>query len=198
MRDWVTNVDDTHYLIGTVAGPHPFPEMVRDFQRVIGVEARAQVLELDRPAARRGRGLRRRRVQRDRHLPPRSSTTSVSARRLEAGGDGVETGRHAATITGGSRGGSCTVRARRAAGRRRADVESHSISPAWTTPASAPSTPGCRHRAGEYEPITDAEAMEAFRLLCRPRGSSRRSRPRTRSPARCGSAASSARRGRSW
>ena len=65
----------THYLLGTVAGPHPFPAMVRDFHRVIGDEARAQVLERDRPAARRRRRLRRRRLQRDRHLPPRSSTT---------------------------------------------------------------------------------------------------------------------------
>ena len=75
MRDWVTNVDTTHYLIGTVAGPHPFPEMVRDFHRIIGVEARAPGARPGRPAARRRLRLRRRRLQRDGHLPPRSSTT---------------------------------------------------------------------------------------------------------------------------
>ena len=70
MRDWVTNVDDTHYLLGTVAGPHPFPMMVRDFHRVIGVEARAAGARPRRPPARRRGRLRRRRLQRDRHLPP--------------------------------------------------------------------------------------------------------------------------------
>ena len=68
MRDWVASVDHTHYLIGTVAGPHPFPMLVREFQRVISTEARAQLLEPLRPAARRGRGLRRRRLERARHL----------------------------------------------------------------------------------------------------------------------------------
>ena len=67
-RDWVTTVASTHYCIGSVGGPHPFPMMVRDFQRVIGVEARQQVLDR-RAAARRGDRLRRRRIQLDRHLP---------------------------------------------------------------------------------------------------------------------------------
>ena len=67
-RDWVTTVGYTHYCIGSVGGPHPFPMMVRDFQRVIGLEAREQVLEHDRPAAGRGDRLRRRRLQRHRHL----------------------------------------------------------------------------------------------------------------------------------
>ena len=69
-RDWVASVGNTHYVLGTAAGPHPFPMMVRDFHRVIGLEARAQVLEQYGHAARRDRGLRRRRVQRDRDLPP--------------------------------------------------------------------------------------------------------------------------------
>ena len=68
MRDWVTNVGDTYYLLGSVLGPHPYPLMVREFQSVIGREARAQILELDRPPARRGRRLRRRRQQRHGHL----------------------------------------------------------------------------------------------------------------------------------
>ena len=68
-RDWVASVQTTHYCIGSVMGPHPFPMMVRDFQRVIGVEAREQVLARRRPAARRGHRLRGRRLQRDRRLP---------------------------------------------------------------------------------------------------------------------------------
>jgi hypothetical protein len=68
MRDWVTNVENTFYIIGTVAGPHPYPMMVRDFQRVIGDECLQQMPEADRPAARRGDRLRRRRQQRDGHL----------------------------------------------------------------------------------------------------------------------------------
>ena len=75
MRDWVTNVADTHYLLGTVAGPDPFPRMVRDLQRVIGVESRAQVLDELRPPPGRSRGVRGWGVQRDRDLPcvPRRS-----------------------------------------------------------------------------------------------------------------------------
>ena len=90
LRDWVTNVDDTHYLLGTVAGPHPFPVMVRDFQRVIGLEARAQVLERYGRLPGRGRRLRRRRLQRDRHLPrvprrPGRPAGRVRGRRRRAG-----------------------------------------------------------------------------------------------------------------
>ena len=70
LRDWVTNVGTTHYLIGTVTGPHPFPEMVRDFHKLIGEEAREQVLELTGRLPRRRHRLRRRRLQRDGHLPP--------------------------------------------------------------------------------------------------------------------------------
>ena len=68
MRDWVTNVGDTYYLLGSVLGPHPYPLMVREFQSVIGREARAQILELDRPPSRRDRRVRRRGQQRARHL----------------------------------------------------------------------------------------------------------------------------------
>ena len=70
MRDWVTNVETTHYLIGTVTGPHPFPEMVRDFHRIIGVEARGQVLDLVGRLPDAVVRLRRRRLQRHGHLPP--------------------------------------------------------------------------------------------------------------------------------
>ena len=74
LRDWVTNVENTFYIIGTVAGPHPYPTMVRDFQRVIGDECLTQMPEMHRPPARRGDRLRRRRQQRDGHLLSRTST----------------------------------------------------------------------------------------------------------------------------
>ena len=72
LRDWVTNVEDTYYLIGSAAGPHPYPVMVRDFQAVIGRETRDQMLEAGGPPARRAGRLRRRRLQRHRPLPSRS------------------------------------------------------------------------------------------------------------------------------
>ena len=79
MRDWVTNVRTTYYCIGSVMGPHPYPTLVRDFQRVIGVEARAQILETGGAAARRAGRLRGRRLERDRPVPCRSSTTRACA-----------------------------------------------------------------------------------------------------------------------
>ena len=68
-RDWVTNADNTYYCFGTAAGPHPFPTMVRDFQRIIGLETRVQIQDAGGPVARRGDRMRRRRIQRHRHLP---------------------------------------------------------------------------------------------------------------------------------
>ena len=79
IRDWVTNVADTHYVIGSAVGPAPYPALVRDLQRVIGDEARAQMLERDGPAARPRDRLRRRRLERDRHVRRRSSTTRASS-----------------------------------------------------------------------------------------------------------------------
>ncbi len=104
MRDWVTNVETTHYLLGTVAGPHPFPTIVRDFQRIIGVEARKQVLELtgklpDAVLACVGGGSNAIGI-----FHPFIEDKSVRLIGLEAGGKGVETGFHAATISGGSPG----------------------------------------------------------------------------------------------
>jgi tryptophan synthase beta chain len=104
MRDWVTNVETTHYLLGTVAGPHPFPEMVRDFHRVIGVEAREQMLDVvgrlpDAVLACVGGGSNAIGI-----FHPFIDDASVRLIGLEAGGDGVETGKHAATITGGTPG----------------------------------------------------------------------------------------------
>src|SRR3954447_4766482 len=104
MRDWVTNVEHTHYILGTVTGPHPFPTMVRDFQRVIGDEARGQVLERvgrlpDAVLACVGGGSNA--IGIFTAFVPDDGVRLVG---LEAGGDGIETGRHAATITGGDPG----------------------------------------------------------------------------------------------
>jgi tryptophan synthase beta chain len=128
MRDWVTNVATTHYLLGTVAGPHPFPEMVRDFHKIIGEEARQQVLDLtgrlpDAVLACVGGGSNAIGIFHA-FIPD----TSVRLIGLEAGGDGVETGRHASSISGGSVGvlhGNRTYVLQDANGQT---VESHSIS----------------------------------------------------------------------
>ena len=99
MRDWVTNVENTFYIIGTVAGPHPYPMMVRDFQRVIGDECLVQMPEIDRPPARRGDRLRRRRQQRDGHLlSVHSRIEDVRLIGVEAAGEGLGRGRHAASL----------------------------------------------------------------------------------------------------
>ena len=110
LRDWVTNVDDTHYLLGTVAGPHPFPMMVRDFQRVIGMEAREQVLERtgrlpDAVAACVGGGSNAIGI-----FHAFLDDADVRLVGFEAGGDGVETGRHAADAHRRARPASCTAR----------------------------------------------------------------------------------------
>ena len=120
-RDWVTNVETTNYVFGTVAGPHPFPAMVRDFQRVIGDEARAQVLERegrlpDAVLACVGGGSNA--IGIFTAFVPDDGVRLVG---LEAGGDGVDTGRHAATITGGDAGRAARRALLPAAGRQRAD-----------------------------------------------------------------------------
>jgi tryptophan synthase beta chain len=171
MRDWVTNVESTHYLIGTVAGPHPFPTMVRDFQRVIGEEARAQVLDLvgrlpDVVAACVGGGSNAIGI-----FNAFLDDPGVKLLGLEAGGDGVGTGRHASSITGGTPGvlhGSRTFVLQDEDGQT---VESHSISAGLDYPGVGPEHSWLAEsgRAG-YESVTDAEAMEAFRLLCRTEG----------------------------
>jgi len=171
MRDWVTNVEHTHYLIGTVAGPHPFPTMVRDFHRIIGVEARAQVLDLvgrlpDVITACVGGGSNAIGI-----FHAFLDEPGVELVGLEAGGDGVETGRHASSITGGDTGvlhGSRSFVLQDEDGQT---VESHSISAGLDYPGVGPEH-AWLHEIGRarYEPVTDAEAMEAFRLLCRTEG----------------------------
>ena len=171
MRDWVTNVETTHYLLGTVAGPHPFPTMVRDFHRIIGVEARAQVLELtgklpDAVLACVGGGSNA--IGIFHHF---IDDIDVALIGLEAGGDGVSTGRHAATITGGTPGVLHGTRSYVLQDENGQTVESHSISAGLDYPGVGPEH-AYLHDIGraQYRAITDAQAMEAFALLCRTEG----------------------------
>jgi tryptophan synthase beta chain len=171
MRDWVATVDRTHYLIGTVAGPHPFPSMVRDFQRVIGDEARAQVLELvgrlpDVVLACVGGGSNAIGIFQSFIDDP-----GVRLVGLEAGGEGPKTGRHAASITWGEPGvlhGARSYVLQDEDGQTR---ESHSVSAGLDYPGVGPQH-AWLHDTGraEYRPVTDAAAMEAFSLLSRTEG----------------------------
>jgi tryptophan synthase beta chain len=171
MRDWVTNVDTTHYLIGTVAGPHPFPAMVREFARGIGVEARAQCLALtgalpDAVCACVGGGSNALGIF---HAFIPDST--VALRGYEAGGDGVATGRHAASITGGEVGVLHGTRTYVLQDEDGQTIESHSISAGLDYPGVGPEHAWLADIGrAVYEPVDDAEAMDAFRLLCRTEG----------------------------
>jgi tryptophan synthase beta chain len=171
MRDWVTNVETTNYLFGTVAGPHPFPTMVRDFQKIIGEEARAQVIELtgklpDAVLACVGGGSNAIGIFYD-----FIKDTDVRLIGLEAGGDGVETGRHAATITGGTPGVLHGARSYLLQDENGQTVESHSISAGLDYPGVGPEHAYLSDIGrAEYRAITDAEAMYAFSLLCKTEG----------------------------
>ncbi|HLR96097.1 MAG TPA: tryptophan synthase subunit beta [Jiangellaceae bacterium] len=170
-RDWVTNVASTNYVFGTVAGPHPFPAMVRDFQRVIGDEARDQVTERagrspDAVLACVGGGSNAIGI-----FTAFLDDPDVRLIGLEAGGDGLTTGRHAASITGGTPGvfhGAASFLLQDEMGQT---VESHSISAGLDYPGVGPQHSHL-HTLGraEYWPVTDAEAMSAFRLLCATEG----------------------------
>jgi tryptophan synthase beta chain len=170
-RDWVTNVDNTHYVIGSVGGPHPFPVMVRDFAAVIGVEARAQCLEQigrlpDAVIACVGGGSNAMGV-----FHAFVPDEQVRLCGFEAGGEGLETGRHAATLTGGTPGvlhGASSYVLQDDDGQT---LESHSISAGLDYPGVGPEH-AWLHDTGRatYRPVTDAEAMEAFELLCRTEG----------------------------
>lgn len=171
MRDWVTNVADTHYLLGTVAGPHPFPTIVRDFHSVIGNEAREQVLALngklpDAVLACIGGGSNAIGIF-NRFI----GDAGVRLIGLEAGGDGIETGRHASTISGGTVGVLHGTRTYVLQDENGQTVESHSISAGLDYPGVGPEHAHL-HDLGraEYRSVTDAEAMEAFALLSREEG----------------------------
>jgi len=173
LRDWVTNVADTYYLIGTVAGPHPYPEMVRDFQSVIGDEVRSQLSDLE------GRG----------RLPdtlvacigggsnamglfhPFLDDEEVTMIGVEAGGEGIGTGRHAASLNAGRPGvlhGNRTYLLQDSDGQI---VEAHSISAGLDYPGVGPEH-AWLHESGrvQYVSATDSEALEAFQLCARLEG----------------------------
>ena len=169
-RDWVTNVETTNYIFGTAAGPHPFPAMVRDFQRVIGVEARAQMLGLgglpDAVLACVGGGSNAIGIF-DAFL----DDSSVRLIGCEAAGDGVDTGKHASSITGGRPGilhGAMTYVLQDTDGQTQ---PSHSISAGLDYPGVGPQHAFLADLGrADYWPVTDAEAMEAFSLLARTEG----------------------------
>ncbi|HKC29321.1 MAG TPA: tryptophan synthase subunit beta [Jatrophihabitans sp.] len=171
MRDWVTNVETTNYVFGTVAGPHPFPMMVREYQRVIGDEARTQVLELcgrlpDAVVACVGGGSNA--IGIFTAFVPDEGVRLIG---FEAGGDGVETGRHAASITGGAPGVLHGARSYLLQDENGQTIESHSISAGLDYPGVGPEH-SYLHDIGraEYRPITDAQAMDAFSVLSRTEG----------------------------
>jgi tryptophan synthase beta chain len=170
-RDWVSTVDTTHYCIGSVMGPHPFPMMVRDFQRVIGVEAREQIQRAagrlpDAVIACVGGGSNAIGV-----FHAFIGDESVALIGCEAGGDGVATGRHAATVAGGSVGvihGMRTFLLQDSDGQT---LPTHSISAGLDYPGVGPEH-SWLHDTGRasYRPVTDEQAMAAFSVLCRTEG----------------------------
>lgn len=171
LRDWVTNVDTTNYVFGTVAGPHPFPALVRDLQRIIGVEAREQVLELTGALptavlACVGGGSNAIGI-----FHAFLDDADVRLVGLEAAGDGVDSDRHAATLTKGRPGvlhGARTFVLQDEDGQT---VESHSVSAGLDYPGVGPEHSYLAEIGrAEYRPVTDEAAMEAFRLLCRTEG----------------------------
>ena len=170
MRDWVTNVATTHYLLGTVAGPAPFPEMVREFHRVIGQESREQCLARgglpDAIVACIGGGSNAIGIFYDFLGDP-----DVALYGFEAAGDGVETGRHAATLSAGSVGVLHGTRSYLLQDENGQTMASHSISAGLDYPGVGPEHAWLRDSGRvTYEPVTDAEAMSAFELLCRSEG----------------------------
>jgi tryptophan synthase beta chain len=171
MRDWVTNVQTTNYIFGTVAGPHPFPEMVRDFQKIIGEEARQQVIDLTGAlptavTACVGGGSNAMGI-----FHAFLDDIEVGLYGFEAGGEGVETARHAATITKGRPGVLHGARSYLLQDEDGQTIESHSISAGLDYPGVGPehSWLSAIGRA-QYRPVTDAAAMEALRLLTRTEG----------------------------
>jgi tryptophan synthase beta chain len=189
LRDWVANVHDTHYCIGTVTGPHPFPEMVRDFHRIIGVEARAQVLDLtgrlpDAVIACVGGGSNAMGI-----FHRFIDDAGVRLIGVEAGGEGIESGRHAARFASAEPGvfhGAMSYLMQDDDGQT---LESHSVSRDWTTRASVPSTPTSRTPAAPSTATPPTRRPWRPSGCCAaPRASSRPWSPRTRSPGRSRSA----------
>lgn len=171
MRDWVTNVDNTFYIIGTVAGPHPYPAMVRDFQSVIGREARQQILEQDgclpdALVACVGGGSNAIGL-----FHPFLADESVAIYGVEAAGSGISTGKHAAPLTAGKSGvlhGNRTYLMEDANGQI---IETHSISAGLDYPGVGPEHSWLKDLGrAQYVAVTDAQAMEGFHTLTRKEG----------------------------
>ncbi|MGD8933951.1 MAG: tryptophan synthase subunit beta [Gammaproteobacteria bacterium] len=171
MRDWVTNVDNTFYIIGTVAGPHPYPRMVRDFQSVIGREARSQILELtgrlpDALVACVGGGSNAIGL-----FHPFLGDESVAMYGVEAAGDGLETGHHAAPLCAGKPGvlyGNRTYLMEDSGGQI---IETHSVSAGLDYPGVGPEHSWLKDIGRvNYTSITDKEALQAFHQLTRIEG----------------------------
>src|SRR6187551_1079455 len=171
MRDWVTNVDSTFYIIGTVAGPHPYPMMVRDFQTVIGRECRVQMQEIagrqpDVVIASVGGGSNALGI-----FHAYVSDASVKLVGVEAAGEGIATGRHAASLSAGRPGvlhGNRTYLLQDANGQIR---ETHSISAGLDYPGVGPEHAYLNDIGrAEYVSVTDDEALAAFHRLCRTEG----------------------------
>uniref|UniRef100_UPI003D913C07 tryptophan synthase subunit beta n=1 Tax=Gordonia sp. B7-2 TaxID=3420932 RepID=UPI003D913C07 len=171
MRDWVTNAHNTYYCFGTAAGPHPFPTMVRDLQRVVGLEARAQILDAagrlpDAVVACVGGGSNAIGI-----FHPFIDDASVRLVGYEAAGDGVETGRHAATFTGGTPGAFQGAYSYLLQDEDGQTIESHSISAGLDYPGVGPEHAYLKDTGrADYRPITDTEAMDALALLSRREG----------------------------
>jgi tryptophan synthase beta chain len=171
MRDWVTNVDDTFYIIGTVAGPHPYPAMVRDFQTVIGREARAQILDQagrlpDALIACVGGGSNAIGL-----FYPFLEDSGVAMYGVEGGGEGVESGRHAAPLCAGSPGvlhGNRTYLMEDGDGQI---IETHSVSAGLDYPGVGPEHAWLKDSGrARYVAATDKQALEAFHELTRTEG----------------------------
>ena len=171
LRDWVANVDSTFYIIGTVAGPHPYPEMVRDFQSVIGIETREQILEAEQRlpdclVACIGGGSNAMGL-----FHPFLDETDIRIIGVEAAGLGIDTGKHAASLTGGDPGvlhGNRTYLLQTEDGQI---LDAHSISAGLDYPGIGPEH-SWLHDTGrvEYVSITDDEALEAFQVCCQKEG----------------------------
>lgn len=171
MRDWVAHAEDTYYAFGTAAGPHPFPAMVRDFQRVVGAEARVQILDQagrlpDAAVACVGGGSNAIGL-----FHPFLDDASVRLVGCEAAGDGVESGRTSATVNAGRPGvfqGSYAHLMQDEDGQA---IESYSISAGLDYPGVGPEHSHLSEIGrAEYRPITDTQAMDAFAQLCRTEG----------------------------
>ncbi len=171
MRDWVTNIEDTFYIIGTVAGPHPYPMMVRDFQSVIGEECKLQMPEMtgrqpDAVIACVGGGSNAMGI-----FYPYLKDEKVRLIGVEAAGEGLETGRHAASLNAGKPGVLHGNRTYLLQDKNGQILETHSVSAGLDYPGVGPEHAWLKDEGrAEYVAITDDEALKAFDALCRYEG----------------------------